>query len=410
MYICIINANIHDINMAHIYLNRRIETAIRKASSQFPSLIVTGPRQSGKTTLLVHLFGETHGYVSLDDPDILMLANREPKLFLENYPPPVIIDEIQYAPGLFIYLKMAIDKNRSQKGQFLLTGSQSFPLMASLSESLAGRIAVFTLLTFSIQEQIRNSQELNFANLREIILRGGYPELVVSKELDARLWFSSYLQTYLERDVRNLRQIGDLLDFQRFLELLASINGRILNLSELSRDLGVAVNTIKAWISVLEASHQLILIKPYYKNKGKRIIKSPKIYFLDTGFLCYLSGITHKEQVLKGPLGGSLFETIVVGQIIRHFYNNGEVPRIYWWRTSTGSEVDFIVEKESKIIPIEVKMTSNVRKELARGLYQFIDLFKDEVEQGYLVTISGDSLKLHEKIKAQPFNEFIDHF
>ncbi|RKY52195.1 MAG: GTP-binding protein, partial [Candidatus Neomarinimicrobiota bacterium] len=399
-----------DINMAHIYLNRRIETAIRKASSQFPSLIVTGPRQSGKTTLLVHLFGETHGYVSLDDPDILMLANREPKLFLENYPPPVIIDEIQYAPGLFIYLKMAIDKNRSQKGQFLLTGSQSFPLMASLSESLAGRIAVFTLLTFSIQEQIRNSQELNFANLREIILRGGYPELVVSKELDARLWFSSYLQTYLERDVRNLRQIGDLLDFQRFLELLASINGRILNLSELSRDLGVAVNTIKAWISVLEASHQLILIKPYYKNKGKRIIKSPKIYFLDTGFLCYLSGITHKEQVLKGPLGGSLFETIVVGQIIRHFYNNGEVPRIYWWRTSTGSEVDFIVEKEGKIIPIEVKMTSNVRKELARGLYQFIDLFKDEVEQGYLVTISGDSLKLHEKIKAQPFNEFIDHF
>ena len=185
------------------------------------------------------------------------------------------------------------------------------------------------------------------------------------------------------------------------------MNGKILNLSELSRDLGVAVNTIKAWVSILEASHQIVLIKPYYKNKGKRIVKSPKVYFLDTGFLCYLNGITQIEQILKGTSGGPLFETLVLGQILRSYYNRGEIPRVYWWRTSNGNEVDFIMEREGKIIPIEVKMTSNVRKSLIKGLSLFVDLFSDEVEKAYLVTLSGESFLFDKNIETVPFYEFI---
>lgn len=393
--------------MGKSYINRQIEETIKKAVVHFPSLIVTGPRQSGKTTLLTHLFQRSHRYITLDDPDIRLLANREPKLFMENYPPPVIIDEIQYAPDLFPYLKMSIDKYRSKKGQFLLTGSQSFPLMAGLSESLAGRIAIFTLLSFSCTEQLKTEKSYNFNLLKQFILRGGYPELVIDKDMEPSLWFSSYFQTYLERDIRSLRQIGDLLDFQRFLELLAAVNGKILNLSELSRDLGVAVNTIKAWVSILEASHQIVLIKPYYKNKGKRIVKSPKVYFLDTGFLCYLNGITQSEQILKGTSGGPLFETLVLSQILRSYYNRGEIPRIYWWRTSNGNEVDFIMEREGKILPIEVKMTSNVRKSFVKGLSLFVDLFSEEVDKAYLVTISGECFLFDKNIKTVPFHEFI---
>ena len=389
-----------------IYKNRTIESILKKSAAQFPALIVTGPRQSGKTTLLKHLFGKTHRYVSLDNPDIRLMAVNEPELFLENYKPPVIIDEAQYAPGLFSYLKILIDANRSRNGQFLLTGSQSFPLMAGVSESLAGRIAVFTLLSFSVKEQMKE-KPLTYDQIRRVSLRGGYPDLVVHKSKDAKIWFNSYLQTYLERDVRQLRQVGDLNDFQRFLQLLASINGGVLNLSTLSHDLGVSVNTVKAWVSVLEASHQIVLIKPFYKNKGKRITKNPRVYFLDTGFLCFLNGWYSKEQILKGPLAGQFFENIVLGEILRGFYHKGELPRVYWWRTSHGEEVDFIVEREGKILPIEVKMTSRINKGLAKGLESFCRLFRDEVKQGILVNLSSEEIKIADKIISMPFGKFV---
>ncbi len=393
--------------MAKIYIERDIEYIVKKAARQFPSLIVTGPRQSGKTTLLKHLFSKTHRYVSLDEPDIRLMATEDPKLFLNNYPPPVIIDEIQYAPGLFSFLKIVIDKDRSKKGQFLLTGSQSFPLMAKVGESLAGRIAVFKLLSFSFNEQLKRGKGLTLDVLKKMLLRGGFPELIVNKNMDAKLWFTGYLQTYLERDVRQLRQIGDLMDFQRFLELLAASNGQILNLSGLSRDLGVAVNTVKAWISVLEACNQIFLLKPLYKNKGKRIIKSPKVYFLDTGFLCYLTGITQKEQVFKGPLSGQMFESVVLGEIIRNFYNNGQIPRVFYWRTSYGEEVDFIIEREGKFIPVEVKIASRSHKSLARGLFSFSKLFSKETKRAILVNLFGEKLMLGGKIESQPFEHFM---
>lgn len=389
------------------YISRDIEEILKVAVKQFPSLIVTGPRQSGKTTLLKHLFSKNYKYVTMDNPDLRLMANKEPGLFFQNYPPPVIIDEIQYAPQLFPYIKILIDKHRALKGQFLLTGSQLFPLMAKLGESLAGRIAVFTLLPFSFKEQFHRNVIIDINKLKHRILTGGFPEIISSKQINLELWFSGYLQTYLERDVRQLRQIGDLGDFQRFLQILTAFNGQMLNLSNLSRDLGIAVNTVKAWISILEASGQIISIKPFYLNKGKRIIKSPKIYFLDTGLLSYLAGITSINQIFKGPLSGQLLETVVLGEIVKSFYNRGKIPRIFWWRTSYGDEVDFIIEESGKIVPLEVKLSAKADTGLVKSLVSFCNLFSDKIERAFLVNLSKEKLSLGNKIISIPIEDFL---
>ncbi|MCK4325427.1 ATP-binding protein [bacterium] len=393
--------------MPTAYINRDMEKVLKTSSRQFPSVIVTGPRQSGKTTLVKHLFSRSHRYVSMDNPDLRLMATDEPELFFENYPPPVIIDEVQYTPQIFSYIKLLIDKNRKDCGQFILTGSQLFPLMAKVGDSLAGRIAVFTLLSFSFREQFGRRAALTVNTLKKRILTGGLPEVILGRGMDLEVWFGSYLQTYLERDVRQLRQIGSLGDFQRFLQLVAAFNGQALNLSGISRDLGVTVNTIKAWVSILEASGQIVLIKPFYRNKGKRIVKRPRIYFLDTGLLCYLTGITDIKQIFRGPLSGQLLETVVAGEIIRNFYNRGRIPRIFWWRTSYGDEVDFVVEDKGKILPVEVKTSSKVNKQMARGLISFCRLFPEMIDRALLVNLSREKMILDKKITSVPFTDFI---
>lgn len=395
--------------MAQNYVTRNIEKILKASSRQFPSLIITGPRQSGKTTLLKHLFSRSHAYVSMDDPAVRLMAAQDPEIFFQNYKPPIIIDEIQYAPQLFPHIKIMIDEKRNLAGQFLLTGSQIFPLMAKVSESLAGRIAVFNLLSFSLGEQFGFAMPHNIEILKERVIRGGLPEINLKKSLNLEVWFSSYLQTYLERDLRQLRQIGDLNDFQRFLELLAAFNGQAVNLSNLSRDLGVAVNTIKAWISILEASGQVIIIKPFYMNKGKRIIKSPKVYFLDTGLLCYLSGIVSTAQVFKGPFSGQLFETIILGEIVRDFNARGKIPRIFWWRTSYGEEVDFIIEDRGKLIPLEVKLGAKSEANLIKGLSSFYALFPDKINAAYLINLSTEKTILGRKVTSLPFFELVNN-
>ena len=389
------------------YINRDIEKTLKTAVRQFPSLIITGPRQSGKTTLLKHLFSKSHRYVSMDNPDLRLMAQSDAKLFLQNYPPPVIIDEIQYAPQIFSYIKLAIDERRHKNGQFLLTGSQIFPLMANVGESLAGRIAVLNLLSFSFREQFGQKAALDLNRLKKKVLTGGFPELVTKRTANLELWFAGYLQTYLERDVRQLRQIGDIGDFQRFLQLMAAFNGQAVNFSSISRDLGIAVNTVKAWVAILEASGQVISLKPFYLNKGKRLIKSSKVYFLDTGLLCYLAGITSSEQIFKGVSSGQLLETVVLGEVIRSFYNKGKIPRVFWWRTSYGEEVDFIIESGNKLLPLEIKLSAKVNKQMAKGLISFCKLFSDKVNSGYLINLSSDRFLLDRKVIAMPFSDFV---
>lgn len=390
------------------YLNREIEKIIKAASRRFPAVIVTGPRQSGKTTLLKHMFAGSHKYVSMDNPDLRLMAIKEPSLFFDNYRPPLIIDEIQYTPGLLSYIKILVDKDRKKAGQFILTGSQLFPLMAKVSESLAGRIAVFTLLSFSIKEQFGLPVKLSLDALKKRMLTGGFPDVVLGDNADPELWFSGYLQTYLERDVRQLRQVGDLTDFQRFLQLAAAFNGQTVNLSSISKDLGTAVNTVKAWFSVLEASGQIVLIKPFYLNKGKRIIKSPKLYFLDTGLLCYLAGLNSVKQIFKGPMAGQFLETAVLGEIVRGFYNRGRISRVFWYRTSDGSEVDFVVEREGKIMPIEVKLSSQINTAMAKGLFSFCKLFAGRIQKAFLVNLSSERLSLGRGVESIPLSSFID--
>lgn len=389
------------------YIERNLEKVLLRATKQFPAIILTGPRQSGKTTLLSHIFLKTHKYVSMDNPDLRLMAINDPGLFFKNFTPPIIIDEIQYTPELFSYIKMLIDQHRDVEGQFVLTGSQSFPLMSKVTESLAGRVAVFSLLSFSFKEQFPDKTVLDMDIIKSRILSGGFPEIARDNKIDRELWFANYLQTYLERDIRQLRQIGDLTDFQRFLQLVSVYNGQAINLSNLSRDLGIAVNTVKAWISVLEASGLIVLIKPFYLNGRKRIIKSPKIYFLDTGLLCYLAGMTSPKQVFAGHISGQILETVVVDEIVRNFLNQGKVPRIYWWRTSSGEEVDFIVEDKEKIIPIEIKLSTKANKDMVKGLLSFCQLFPDKIDQALLVSMSHDKLLLSDKIISIPFNEFI---
>ena len=390
-----------------MYIHRDIEEIVQVAVRQFPTVIVTGPRQSGKTTLLKQLFAKDYRYVSMDNPDLRLMATQESKLFFDNFPPPLIIDEIQYATQLFPYIKILVDEHRDKKGLFLLTGSQLFPLMANVGESLAGRIAVFTLLSLSFREQLSRSEELDIHQLRKQILSGGFPQLVVEKDTHLELWFAGYLQTYLERDIRQLRQVGDLNNFQRFLQLLAALNGQVLNLSNLSRDLGIAVNTVKAWISILEASGQILLVQPFYLNRGKRIIKSPKVYFLDTGLVCYLTGITSIEQIFKGPLSGQIFETVVVGEVVRGFYNRGKIPRIFWWRTAHGEEVDFVIEDQGKITPLEVKLSSNINKNMAKGLLSFYELFSEKIDKAYLINLSGEQFNLGKHIVSVSFADWL---
>jgi hypothetical protein len=390
------------------YILRALETQLKTAARHFPAVILTGPRQSGKTTLLKHLFLKTHAYVSLDNPDIRLMAIKEPGLFFENYKPPLIIDEIQYAPRILSYLKIIIDKERKANGNFILTGSQLFPLMAGVSESLAGRAAVFTLLSFSLRERSRGNNDFGLNRLKRLLFSGGFPDAALYAPKLLNAWFSSYIQTYLERDVRQLRQVGDLSDFQRFLQLIAAVNGQILNLSSVSRDLGVAVNTIRAWVSILEASGQIFLLKPFYINKGKRLVKNPKLYFLDTGLLNYLLGLESSEQVFKGPMSGQMLETAVLGEIVRRAYNIGQLPRVYYWRTSYGEEVDFVIEEKARLVPVEVKLSANINEAAAKAAVSFSDLFSEKVDKGFVVSFSDVNLRLTGKIQAVSFSDFVN--
>jgi uncharacterized protein len=388
------------------YKNRVLANTIQRAIKTFPAIVVTGPRQSGKTTLYKMLFSKTHHFVSLEDPDIRVRAKEDPIHFLNQYKPPVIIDEIQYLPELLSYIKTNIDSGR-KPGQWLFTGSQNFVLMDNISQSLAGRIATLSLLPFSISELLNNAknaqdftnwlsnQKLSVAKetlpFSELILRGFYPEISANKAVDRKLWCSSYITTYLERDIRSLTSIGDLSQFERFLIACAVRTGQILNLSDIARDIGISVPTAKRWLSLLEMGHQIYLLYPYYKNIGKRIVKSPKIYFCDTAICSYLLGIHNHETLLGSPYLGNLFETMIVIDFLKRFLHFGDKPNMYYFRTRDGLEVDLVIDIAGYLYLYEIKSTMTILPKHAVSLKRMVNEFGSRVKEASIISRSNEN-------------------
>lgn len=368
-----------------MYKKRHLEQTLLKLSKSFPVIILTGPRQVGKTTLLEHLRKKSgHAYVSLDEFEIRSSAKRDPGLFLEQNPPPLIIDEIQYAPQLLPYIKTRVDKSKG-KCSYWLTGSQHFHLMRDVSESLAGRAAIIKLLGFSQAEEsgrpqpkeawapdlIAPTQEYPNIELKQLfkkIVRGSFPRLLLRNAPPLATFYGSYVQTYIDRDLRDLVRVGSLSSFEKFIRLCAARTAQLLNLSDLARDSDVSVNTAKEWLSLLEASGQIYLLRPYYKNISKRQIKTPKLYFLDIGLACYLTAWRTAETALRGAMAGALFETFILAELMKSFLNQGEEPPLWYYRTKEKEEVDILIEKNGKLYPIEIKLSSRVTTEDMKGI------------------------------------------
>jgi len=364
---------------------RTLSTTIQKALKTFPVIVVTGPRQSGKTTLLRNLLKKSHQYINLENPDVRIRAQDDPIGFLGQFKRPVILDEIQYVPELLSYIKTLIDEKR-KPGFWILTGSQNFALMQGVSQSLTGRAAILSLLPFSLAERLDRGQKalplegllkrkydaLTNKNdvklLSEILLRGFFPEIAVNKKVDKDLWCGSYITTYLERDIRNLSQVGDLNQFERFLKACAIRTGQILNLSEIARDIGTSVPTTKKWLSLLETGYQVFLLYPYYRNIGKRLIKSPKIYFNDPALAVYLLGLRDKKTLANSPYFGNLFETFIVVDFWKRYLHSGVQPSMYYLKTRDGLEVDLVMEDSQKLHLFEIKSSSTITLKHANSL------------------------------------------
>ncbi|MCX8122877.1 MAG: ATP-binding protein [Spirochaetes bacterium] len=354
------------------YYHRTLEKTLSQYLSIFPAVAVCGPRQSGKSTMLKQQYSHTYRYVTFDDPIIRERFLVDPKGFFKEFNNHIIFDEVQKVPDIFNYIKLCIDDNRFEYGNFILTGSSQFTMLKNITESLAGRIGLLTLLPFQYSEIPHLLQ-------KHQIIYGSYPENVVRKYHGVHEWYAAYITNYLERDVRSLFNIGNLKDFQRLLSLLASQTAQELNMNRLANDIGVTVKTIKSWISVLEASYVLFTVLPYYNNIGKRIVKRPKVYFYDTGVVCYLTGIYTLELLQKGPLAGTIFENYIIAELNKIILHHNAHIKIFYLRDNTGNEIDCIIEdlRNKTIYLLEIKLTSTPKPLFAEKIAKLIQQFKN---------------------------------
>ncbi len=364
-----------------MYFHRNIEQQLLEYLKIFPVIGLTGPRQSGKSTLLRELLSN-YKYVSFDDARLRQFYYNDPQGFLKECQDHTIFDEVQKVPELFESIKILVDEDRQKYGRFILTGSSQFTLIKKITESLAGRIGLLSLLPFQYNEIPRDQQN-------SCLWRGAYPELVVRNYAGFDAWFSSYITTYIERDVRDLLQIGDLRDFHRFIELLAAHCAQIINMSTLAHDLGVTVQTIKRWISVLEASYIVFLLPPYFNNFGKRMIKSPKLYFWDTGLVSYITGVNSAQLFEKGLMSGAIFENFIIADIYKNICHNTKNSELYFLKTSHGQEIDLIIDHKTHLELIEIKLSATATPKMSKIIQEYGTL-KDKK----YVIYRGDNFKI----------------
>lgn len=403
-----------------MFFPRTLGRHIPKVSRQFPVLLLTGPRQVGKTTLLQSLCGKERRYISFDDMAMRALAKNDPALFLGRFPPPLLLDEIQYAPELLPAIKMHVD-SKKKKGDFWLTGSQQFQLMKGVSESLAGRVAIINLLGFSGKERTIGKtadatpflppqkpgsikRPRNVAGIEKDVLTGSFPALIAGGIKDHELFFSSYVQTYLQRDVRDLVQVGDLESFSRFLKVCAARTAQLVNISDLARDADINMATAKRWLSVLVASYQIFLLQPYYTNVTKRLVKTPKLYFLDTGLCAWLTGWHSTEALFSGVMAGAIFETHVFTEILKSYWHSMKTPEIHFYRDKDGREIDFLVTHNNILHPIEVKLGATPKSDWIRN-FAAVERLKKPVGTGSVISLTKNAVPLSNRVWAVSVNQ-----
>jgi len=377
-------------------IKREAESELINLAKQFKAVAVVGPRQSGKTTLTRYVFHDKP-YVSLENPDIRRFALDDPRGFLAQYKTGAVIDEAQRVPELFSYLQQILDED-DKRGKFILTGSNNFLLQESIFQSLAGRIAYLNLLPFTVSELA--GEEAN--NLHDLMFRGFYPSLY-DQPVDPGKWYQNYIRTYIERDVRQIKNITDLNAFERFLRLCAGRTGQLLNMNSLAIESGVDNKTIASWIGVLESSFIMYRLHPHHSNFNKRIVKMPKIYFYDTGLVCALLGIQNAEQLNYHPLSGNLFENFTIGELLKHRFNQAKSNNLYFWRDNTGHEVDIIIDTMEKLYPVEIKSGKTITDKFFTGILYW---YKISGEKSGAIVYAGESdQKRSNNIDIVPWNK-----
>ena len=385
-----------------MWIEREIVKSLLSLAQTFPVVVLTGPRQTGKTSIIEKTF-PGYNFVSLDYPSAADSAESRPREFLEKNPTPLIIDEVQYAPGIFRYLKTVVDSRRGETGLFVLTGSQSFQLMESVSESLAGRAAIVPFLGFSATEWLY-AQTHEAADCVDFLWKGSFPALWASIDHPPNRdrWYQGYVAGYLERDVRNLLNVGSLRDFERFLRAAAARTGKTLNMSEVGRDVGISPTTAKQWFSVLLTSNQIMLLEPYYRSLGKRIVKSPKLYFTDTGLAAFLAGFASPQALVESPFIGAFWENHVVCQWLRWKDWHQPSASLWFWQDRTHNEVDLLIELNQKIFPIDCKWNEHPDVSDTKGIAMLTAMYGDMVAPASIACLTDDVYDIADNITARP--------